>query len=70
MRKQDEEPSAHCVACACVRAVVQFDTLKDIGAHSRASTVFVPHSPSMMNTYANDVKRGFVQGKVAEITSE
>jgi len=55
---------------ACVCAVVQFDTLKDIGAHSRASTVFVPHSPSMMNTYANDVKRGFVQGKVAEITSE
>lgn len=45
-----------------------FDTLKDIGAHSRASTVFVPHSPSMMNNYANEIKRGFVQGQVAEIT--
>eukprot|EP00011_Vannellida_sp_DIVA3-517-6-12_P003664 CAMPEP_0114627932 /NCGR_PEP_ID=MMETSP0168-20121206/12555_1 /TAXON_ID=95228 ORGANISM="Vannella sp., Strain DIVA3 517/6/12" /NCGR_SAMPLE_ID=MMETSP0168 /ASSEMBLY_ACC=CAM_ASM_000044 /LENGTH=267 /DNA_ID=CAMNT_0001839289 /DNA_START=59 /DNA_END=858 /DNA_ORIENTATION=- len=38
-----------------------FDTLKDIGASSRSSTVFVPHSPGAVASVASEVRQGFLE---------
>jgi len=39
-----------------------FDTLKEIGAHNRASTIFIPHSPSAVADVCQQVRDGFLQG--------
>jgi len=36
-----------------------FDTLKELGAKSRTSTLFVPHSPAAVGEVAEEIKRGF-----------
>lgn len=38
-----------------------FDTLKDIGAHSKSTTIFVPHSPGGIADIAHQVRDGFMQ---------
>jgi regulator of protease activity HflC (stomatin/prohibitin superfamily) len=42
-----------------------FDTLKDLGANSRANTIFVPHSPSTVSDLAGQIRQGF--GEAAQI---
>lgn len=39
-----------------------FDTMKDIGAHSKSSTVFIPHGPGAVNDIAEQVRTGYLQG--------
>ncbi|KAH6555908.1 hypothetical protein KP509_1Z218400 [Ceratopteris richardii] len=39
-----------------------FDTLKDIGAHSKSSTVFVPHGPGAVSEIAEQIRNGWLQG--------
>jgi len=39
-----------------------FDTLKEIGAHSKTSTIFIPHSPGGVSDVAQQVRDGFIQG--------
>eukprot|EP01089_Gocevia_fonbrunei_P012300 TRINITY_DN2869_c0_g1_i1.p1 TRINITY_DN2869_c0_g1~~TRINITY_DN2869_c0_g1_i1.p1 ORF type:complete len:179 (+),score=56.32 TRINITY_DN2869_c0_g1_i1:42-539(+) len=38
-----------------------FDTMKDIGAHSKGATVFVEHSPASVSEIAEQVRKGFLQ---------
>jgi len=67
-------PTSMCT-CACTDISViiiiviiiwglQYDTLKDIGAHNRASVVFVPQSGGDITTYDEDIRKGFAQGAV------
>ena len=44
-----------------VLIVQYFDTLKDIGAASHASTVFVPHGPGAVAQAGADVRQGFLE---------
>jgi len=39
-----------------------FDTLKEIGAHSKTTTIFIPHSPGGVSDVAQQVRDGFIQG--------
>jgi len=39
-----------------------FDTLKEIGAHSKTTTIFIPHSPGGVSDVATQVRDGFIQG--------
>ncbi|MCO5572096.1 hypothetical protein L7F22_025847 [Adiantum nelumboides] len=39
-----------------------FDTLKDIGAHSKSSTVFIPHGPGAVSNIADQIRNGWLQG--------
>jgi len=43
-----------------------FDTLKEIGAHSRTNTIFIPHSPAGVADVSQQVRDGFIQGASAE----
>jgi len=47
-----------------------FDTLKEIGAKSGSSTVFVPHSPSAVANIADQVRDGFMTGDGHVISKE
>jgi len=42
-----------------------FDTLKDIGAHSKSTTIFIPHSPGGVSDVTGQIRDGFIQGKQA-----
>jgi regulator of protease activity HflC (stomatin/prohibitin superfamily) len=39
-----------------------FDTLKDLGEHSRGSTIFIPHSPGSVTDVAAQIKHGLHSG--------
>jgi regulator of protease activity HflC (stomatin/prohibitin superfamily) len=39
-----------------------FDTMKEIGASSKNTTVFMPHNPSMVSDVANQIRNGFLEG--------
>eukprot|EP00244_Chara_vulgaris_P013300 TRINITY_DN7502_c0_g2_i4.p1 TRINITY_DN7502_c0_g2~~TRINITY_DN7502_c0_g2_i4.p1 ORF type:complete len:320 (-),score=65.81 TRINITY_DN7502_c0_g2_i4:1136-2095(-) len=42
-----------------------FDTMKDIGSHSKNTTVFMPSNPSAVADIASQVRMGFLQGAKA-----
>jgi len=46
-----------------------FDTLKEIGAHSKTSTIFIPHSPGGVADVAQQVRDGFLQGSSGSVSS-
>ncbi|GAQ79726.1 Helicase [Klebsormidium nitens] len=39
-----------------------FDTMKEIGASSKNTTVFMPHNPSMVSDVASQIRTGFLEG--------
>ncbi len=39
-----------------------FDTLRDIGAHSKASTILIPHSPGHMSDLAGQMRDAMITG--------
>ncbi|KAH9603739.1 hypothetical protein KSS87_021640 [Heliosperma pusillum] len=39
-----------------------FDTMKEIGASSKASTVFIPHGPGAVRDVAAQIREGLLQG--------
>ncbi|XP_061373479.1 hypersensitive-induced reaction 1 protein-like [Gastrolobium bilobum] len=39
-----------------------FDTMKDIGAASKSSTVFIPHGPGSVRDVANQIREGLLPG--------
>jgi len=39
-----------------------FDTLKDIGGHSKASTILIPHSPGHMTDLAGQIREAMITG--------
>jgi len=43
-----------------------FDTLKEIGANGRSNTVFIPHSPGAVESIADQIRNGFLQGAGAK----
>nr|CAB3473413.1 unnamed protein product [Digitaria exilis] len=47
-----------------VLATQYFDTMRDIGATSRAATVFIPHGPAAVHDVAAQVRDGVLQAAV------
>ncbi|EXB30114.1 Hypersensitive-induced response protein 1 [Morus notabilis] len=39
-----------------------FDTMKDIGASSKSSSVFIPHGPGAVKDIASQIREGLLQG--------
>jgi hypothetical protein len=38
----------------------QFDTVKDLGHHSKNTTLFVPHAPGSVAEVASEIRSGFM----------
>lgn len=47
-----------------------FDTLKDIGANNKSSTVFVPHQPGATGDVGKQIRGGFMQSAAAQRMSK
>lgn len=41
-----------------------FDTMRDIGAHSKSNAVFIPHNPSHIADISSQIRNGLLQGNV------
>lgn len=41
-----------------------FDTMKDIGASSKSSAVFIPHGPGAVKDIASQIRDGQLQGRM------
>ncbi|XP_058762179.1 hypersensitive-induced response protein-like protein 1 [Vicia villosa] len=44
-----------------------FDTMKEIGATSKTSAVFIPHGPGVVRDVASQIRDGLLQGSVAHV---
>lgn len=42
-----------------------FDTMRDIGATSKSSAVFIPHGPGAVGNIAEQIRNGLLQGDAA-----
>ncbi|KAH7315876.1 hypothetical protein KP509_21G069200 [Ceratopteris richardii] len=42
-----------------------FDTMRDIGASAKSSTVFIPHGPGAVRDIAEQIRNGLLQGEAA-----
>ena len=38
-----------------------FDTLRDLGAHGKANTLFIPHQPGAIGEITEQLRNGFLQ---------
>jgi len=47
-----------------------FDTMKEIGASSKSSAVFIPHGPGAVRDVASQIRDGLLQGSSANLWSE
>lgn len=43
-----------------------FDTMKDIGASSKSSSVFIPHGPGAVKDIASQIREGLIQANHAQ----
>lgn len=43
-----------------------FDTMKEIGASSKSSAVFIPHGPGAVKDIASQIREGLLQGNAAQ----
>lgn len=46
-----------------------FDTMKEIGAASKSSTVFIPHGPGAVRDVATQIRDGLLQGQASSSSS-
>ncbi|KAK6931180.1 Band 7 domain [Dillenia turbinata] len=44
-----------------------FDTMKEIGASSKSSSVFIPHGPGAVRDIASQIREGLLQGNAAQL---
>lgn len=44
-----------------------FDTMREIGASSKSSSVFIPHGPGAVADIASQIRNGLLQGERAEL---
>ncbi|XP_058228123.1 hypersensitive-induced response protein 1 [Rhododendron vialii] len=44
-----------------------FDTMKEIGASSKSSAVFIPHGPGAVRDVASQIRDGLLQGQSAQV---
>jgi len=44
-----------------------FDTMKEIGASSKSSSVFIPHGPGAVKDIASQIRDGLIQGQTIKI---
>uniref|UniRef100_A0A5B6Z9Z9 Putative hypersensitive-induced response protein 2 n=2 Tax=Davidia involucrata TaxID=16924 RepID=A0A5B6Z9Z9_DAVIN len=44
-----------------------FDTMKEIGASSKSSSVFIPHGPGAVNDVASQIRDGLLQGNTMKL---
>lgn len=42
-----------------------FDTMRDIGASAKSSTLFIPHGPGAVRDVADQIRNGLLQGEAA-----
>lgn len=42
-----------------------FDTMKEIGASSKANSVFIPHGPGAVREISSQIREGFIQANAA-----
>ena len=42
-----------------------FDTMKEVGAASKSSTIFIPHGPGAVSDIADQIRSGWLQGAAA-----
>lgn len=47
-----------------------FDTLKDIGAHNRASTIMIPHTPDAIHSLSEQLRSSIMTGNVVSDTHQ
>ncbi|XP_059284277.1 hypersensitive-induced response protein 1-like [Lycium ferocissimum] len=43
-----------------------FDTMKDVGASSKSSAVFIPHGPGAVSDIAGQIRQGLLQGSAVQ----
>lgn len=43
-----------------------FDTLRDLGASGKGSTVFIPHQPGAIGDITNQIRSGFLQAAATQ----
>lgn len=43
-----------------------FDMLRDLGAHGRANTLFIPHQPGAVGNITDQIRNGFLQATTAQ----
>lgn len=43
-----------------------FDTLRDLGAHGKANTLFIPHQPGAIGDITDQVRNGFLQAATTQ----
>ncbi|KAI3981183.1 hypothetical protein MKX01_016318, partial [Papaver californicum] len=46
-----------------------FDTMKEIGAASKSSAVFIPHGPGAVRDVATQIRDGLLQGQAASTSN-
>ncbi|KAL3511165.1 hypothetical protein ACH5RR_030566 [Cinchona calisaya] len=44
-----------------------FDTMKEIGASSKSSSVFIPHGPGAVRDIASQIRDGLLQGRTTQL---
>ena len=44
-----------------------FDSMKEIGAASKSSAVFIPHGPGALHDIATQIREGLLQGSAANV---
>ncbi|CAN5963324.1 unnamed protein product [Sphagnum jensenii] len=52
---------------AMVLVTQYFDTMKEISASSRNSTVFIPHGPGAVHDVAEQIRNGLLQGQAGHM---
>lgn len=44
-----------------------FDTMRDIGANSKSSAIFVPHGPGNVASIGEQIRNGFIEGGLTNL---
>lgn len=50
-----------CRVISLMMVTQYFDTLRDLGAHGRANTLFIPHQPGAIGDITDQIRNGFLQ---------
>lgn len=53
--------STMCRVISLMMVTQYFDTLRDLGAHGKANTLFIPHQPGAIGEITEQLRNGFLQ---------
>lgn len=60
------EGASHKDVMELVLVTQYFDTLSDLGKHSKGSVVFIPHQPGSVGDISSQIRQGMMESKVTE----